>query len=345
MSVSVKVGCDPEIFARSRKTGQFVSVHDLIPGSKAFPHKVPQGAIQVDGTAAEFNIDPALDSYSFSSNISTVLVELQKAVGKDYELVCIPTVEYPWDYFQKLPPNVRELGCDPDFNAWTGQVNERPVRAGNLISTCTGAGHIHLGWCENEDPNDSDHFDECCIVAKQLDYYLGMESLKWDKDSKRRGLYGCAGAFRPKSYGIEYRTLSNVWVRSTKLQNWIYGAAVKAVNDLVSGNRVEDRLGKLARKFINGSESWWTKDDAAKSKDHKKIFENLKGLTGLGEPPELPQEEVIKAEVPKKSNKIIDAVATIGNSVIATYEDGRKEAMSISEYHLRMKKQAAGEVF
>jgi hypothetical protein len=59
-----KIGADPEFFLRDKATGKFVSAHGLIPGTKRQPMKVDKGAVQVDGMALEFNIDPVtnLDS-------------------------------------------------------------------------------------------------------------------------------------------------------------------------------------------------------------------------------------------------------------------------------------------
>ena len=53
----ILVGCDPEVFVA--KGGKFISAHGMIPGTKKAPHKVERGAVQVDGMALEFNIDPA----------------------------------------------------------------------------------------------------------------------------------------------------------------------------------------------------------------------------------------------------------------------------------------------
>lgn len=51
------IGADPEVFVG--REGQFFSAHGLVPGNKRRPHKVDRGAVQVDGMALEFNIDPA----------------------------------------------------------------------------------------------------------------------------------------------------------------------------------------------------------------------------------------------------------------------------------------------
>ena len=49
-----------------------------------------------------------------------------------------------------------------------------------------------------------------------MDYTLGLDSLLLDSDTRRRSMYGRAGSFRFKEYGIEYRTLSNFWIKNNK---------------------------------------------------------------------------------------------------------------------------------
>ena len=56
----ILVGADPELFLRDKKTGQLVAADiNQIKGTKVTPYKVECGAVQVDGAAGEFNIDPA----------------------------------------------------------------------------------------------------------------------------------------------------------------------------------------------------------------------------------------------------------------------------------------------
>ena len=257
----IRIGADPELFIRDTKTGNFVSAHTLLPGTKIEPFKVPMGAIQVDGTAAEFNIDPATDANHFLTNISTVISQLQARIsGTGLELVYDPTATYDPVYFAQLPDHVKELGCNPDFNAWTGRVNPSPDSETGTMRTA--AGHIHIGWIDKGDidPHDPAHFEDCCAVTKQLDYYLGLYSLLWDRDPKRRSLYGKAGAFRPKPYGVEYRVLSNAWLRSTKVQQWVFNAAVFAVGQLLRGTSIEEKFEDFAQTAIDGNESWWQTD-------------------------------------------------------------------------------------
>lgn len=304
MALRISIGADPEMFLRDRKTGDFLSAHDLLPGTKDTPHKVDCGAVQVDGVAGEFNIDPSLSSHEFISNIATVQQKMQEIVGEKYEFVATPTCTFAEEYFKNLPEAVKELGCNPDFNAWTGQVNEKPD--GSKTSMRTGAGHIHVGWTKDADVRDSTHFADCQIIAKQLDYYLGLYSLQWDQDTQRRSLYGKAGSFRVKPYGMEYRPLSNVWLRSVKLQNWVYNATLRGVVDLIeNGNRVEDRFGTLAQDFINNNKSWWKPEDSKKSDDHAKLYE-LSRYTGLEPPPPAPRLKTpaeIEAEAKKPKAK------------------------------------------
>lgn len=249
------IGCDPELFLRDKKTKQIVSAHTLLPGTKLEPFKVPHGAIQVDGAAAEFNTDPADTFSKFVMNIRQVMTNLKERLP-DHEFVLEPTATFDPTYFKSLPDDVRELGCNPDFNAYTGQVNPPPD--GESTTMRTASGHIHVGWCKNVNPLDDIHFDECRLVIRQLDYYVGLYTLLWDRDEKRRNLYGKAGAFRPKPYGVEYRTPSNVWLRTESIQSWIYNATTKATNDLLSGTKpLFDTFGEFAKEAIDTNNYKW----------------------------------------------------------------------------------------
>lgn len=207
-------GCDPELFLRNIKTGEYVSAHGIIPGTKEEPHKVGLGAVQVDGMAVEFNIDPVKSGEDFSTSVKHVLAQLSEMIGPDLELVAKPTVHFSDEVFAAQPKEALELGCDPDYNAYTGEQNTPP---NGDVKFRTGAGHIHIGWCEGVDVNDPEHIEVCRTVIKQMDYFLGVTSHFWDKDTERRQLYGKQGAYRVKPYGVEYRPLSNAWLNIPEL--------------------------------------------------------------------------------------------------------------------------------
>ncbi len=50
-----------------------------------------------------------------------------------------------------------------------------------------------------------------------MDAVLGIPAILLDDGLLRKQLYGKAGAFRPKEYGVEYRSLSNFWVFSPEI--------------------------------------------------------------------------------------------------------------------------------
>ena len=254
---TILIGADPEVFVKNPNSGQFVSAHGMIKGTKEEPFKVRSGAVQVDGTALEFNIDPASTVLQFVGNIREVFTQMQMMVP-GYNVVIEPTAVFEQGYFDnEIPSDAKALGCTPDFNGWTlGQNippdNSRPMR--------TGAGHIHIGWTDDADVYDDEHFQKCAQMARQMDYYLGIHSLMWDPDSQRRTMYGKAGCFRPKPYGMEYRTLSNAWLKSPFLMAWVYKTAVLGAERFLEGERAEDRWGDLAQTIINHNQLGWAND-------------------------------------------------------------------------------------
>jgi hypothetical protein len=82
------IGADPEVFVS--QAGKFMSAYGLIPGTKQEPHAVDNGAVQVDGMALEFNIDPSASSEAFVYNIKSVLAQLRQMVpGYDVQPVAV----------------------------------------------------------------------------------------------------------------------------------------------------------------------------------------------------------------------------------------------------------------
>ncbi len=247
MAMSLKIGCDPEVFVKDSE-GQLISGYDLIPGTKMEPFKVNKGAVQVDGMALEFNIDPANSEIEFVDNINTVMNKLSRMV-EQYTVVIEPIAVFTKEVMDAQPFEALQLGCEPDYNAWTGRVNPTPV-ARNFR---TAAGHLHLGWTENEVTSLTDaHAADALNLVRMLDFYLGLPSVLYDKNKKRRLLYGRAGACRVKEYGVEYRVLSNVWLRSPKRIKAVYRGAVNAFEALIKGSECIKVYGDVSN-IINSS--------------------------------------------------------------------------------------------
>lgn len=241
----ITVGADPELFLMKDK--EFVSGHDAVPGTKYNPFRVKGGAVQVDGTAVEFNINPALTADEFSTNIALIIERLEvmvASVDPKFRLVCAPVAYYTKDYWETIPTKAKVLGCEPDYNAYTQDENERPD---GEVTFRTGSGHVHIGWTEDQDPHSPEHFHDCLMAIKQIDSILYPVSFFWDKDTKRRELYGAPGAFRPKSYGAEYRTLSNVWLSDVDIQEWIFNSVVHGMHLL------EDRVFLYNKPYVQKS--------------------------------------------------------------------------------------------
>lgn len=253
------IGADPEFFIEDKK-GNLVCPANIIPGSKVNPVQLlglPNGCMQqVDGMAVEFNI-PAAQSRDYFSNYVTQTRDFLFTTlsTKGYKVRHTPIATFSEEVLRSAPIENQRLGCDPDYNAYTGMTNPRPDEYSLMRAA---GGHIHLGWTKDKDPFNEVHFSDCCAVVKQLDYYLGLYSLLWDKDKERRKFYGKAGAFRPKTYGLEYRVLSNEWLFHKKLPYWIASTTSYAFNQLVSAvPNCFEKFGNFAREQIDNCNEKW----------------------------------------------------------------------------------------
>lgn len=244
---NILVGCDPEVFVAQK--GIFKSAYDLIKGNKEHPQKIRNGAVQVDGMALEFNIDPAATEDEFCFNVQDVFNQMKLMVPK-YDVVVSSVAHFSASEMKSQPICALELGCEPDFCAWTGQENPRPDGDRPMR---TASGHIHIGFTEEQDPQDPSHIHNCNLIAKQLDFYLGLPSLEYDAEKLRREMYGKAGAVRYKSYGVEYRTLSNAWLKSEELMRWVFRNTVRGTQAVMNGNSLTDKYGDI-QDIINTSD-------------------------------------------------------------------------------------------
>ena len=216
----ITIGSDPEFFLR--KNGGYQSSINKIGGSKENPMPLEKSGffIQEDNVAVEFNVPPASTCQEFVGNIQWAITHIgNKLMDHGYYMAWDASAFFPES--ELTDPRALIFGCDPDFNAWKlGEVNPRPIALDKNLRTC--GGHVHIGYPEVTDTI----FRHRLIQAADL--HLGVPSCLVDLDKNRNLLYGKPGAFRPTSYGAEYRVLSNFWLRRQSWIEWVYNGMEKA---------------------------------------------------------------------------------------------------------------------
>jgi hypothetical protein len=237
------LGCDPEVFLVNAE-GKFISSVGLIGGTKDDPMPIDDAgnAVQEDNVAVEFNTPPCSSKQMFIDNIrknKDWLAEKAKQLGLTVALK--PSAVFDDDQLQTEA--AQTFGCEPDYNAWEGgRMNPRPAAQNpNLRSA---GGHIHIEIPE---------FVDKCLVVQWMDLYVGCMMLEFDNDKDRRKLYGKPGAFRPKKYGVEYRTASNAWIENDDLIAWVWDQTDKAVERAMAGEAFTEDQGMKIRACINRS--------------------------------------------------------------------------------------------
>lgn len=209
MSVKVKkfgrLGYDLEYAVYDPGSESIIPAGHLpIYGVKGSPEVLVNGGLEVDCCAVEITPPPAYDEEEFVSNI----LKLKDEVAARFPTIRLTTRashRFTEEALQGAP-SAMTMGCDPDFNAWTGKINPRPKDVGGLRSY---GGHIHIEGGTR-------------TTIKAMDLTAGMFSVLQDPDTDRRNLYGKAGAYRTKPYGVEYRVLSNFWCGQEKMMREVY---------------------------------------------------------------------------------------------------------------------------
>ena len=127
-------------------------------------------------------------------------------------------------------------------------------------------GHISIGW---DNPTQEQQLD----MVKAMDVTVGLESVLLDFDTERKKLYGKAGCFRFREYGIEYRSLSNFWIKSDESLKWAWNTTMKAI-ELVNSGKIEEvkELGNYIVEAINTN----NKDLAQELLNKIEVINNIK---------------------------------------------------------------------
>lgn len=233
------IGADPEFFIK-KKYGGYASAVGLIGGSKWEPKKIDEDghAILEDNVAVEFNIKPASSFDEFRSSIHKVLDHI-RGILPGYEFSKESAVSFPQE--ELMTPEAQMFGCEPDFDAWRECVNEKPCADDKNLRSA--GGHIHVG---------SDlAINNPVAVIRAMDLFLGVPSTQLDAGTLRRELYGKAGCFRAKSYGAEYRTLSNFWIFDDSLIQWAFEGTQRALEFVGKGNTIDVADGYRIQRCIN----------------------------------------------------------------------------------------------
>lgn len=244
MNLISTLGADPECFLFDPKNNKFISSVGLIGGTKDNFRPIDDigNGVLEDNVAVEFNTPPCHTKEEFTKNIKFNIEWIQnRAKELGYEISFKPSARFDEDQLQS--EGAQEFGCLPDFNAWTnGRQNPRPSAADGNLRSC--GGHVHIALSNGEDILE---------VIKAMDLFVGCLMLEFDEDKGRRELYGKAGAFRKKSYGVEYRTASNAWIESDERIQWVWDQTDKALDFVARGNSFTFEQGQMIQECINNS--------------------------------------------------------------------------------------------
>jgi len=216
----ITIGADPEVFL-ANQAGNPVSSIGKIGGTKYAPIPIEDGiCLQEDNVTVEYNIPPCStleDFIKYNSRALDIIAE--KAVKLDLKVLIKAAVRMPASELKD--PRSWVFGCEPDFNVWEMEYNPKP----DPHQYRAAGGHVHIGC----DINNM----QKVILTKLLDLTLGALFSIIDDDVKRKNMYGAAGSIRLKPYGIEYRTLSNVWLRDPAFMRVVYETSHNAATHVL----------------------------------------------------------------------------------------------------------------
>lgn len=216
----ITLGCDPEFFFQ--KDGKVIGSEKVLM-DKIYPYSSMR-AFVIDGVQVELNPAPSTCRQTLSGNILAAFTALKEnlALKGDVTACFSAVVDVNKDELDSLSDKAKVFGCAPSFNA-DGGTHAISVDPRTYLKRSAG-GHIHLGL-------DSTLRPHAVRIVPILDCLVGLPFVMIDRDpeaAERRKVYGRAGEYRLPKHGLEYRTLSNVWLRSYQLMSLAMATARQA---------------------------------------------------------------------------------------------------------------------
>jgi hypothetical protein len=212
------LGADPEFFVFDINSNP-VNVFKFLKNSKTNPIIKDSCYYFYDNVTLEFNFPPAKTEFDFSEKIKNCLHFASEIISPG-KLVNQASVDF--DDFDKKNSNFFEVGCEPDIDAYSLSYNKIQSNIFQNSLTRYAGGHLHIGGGDDDVVKDNLIKP---IFVYMLDLFLGVPCILLDHgvDSfKRKNVYGKAGSYRNKPYGLEYRVLSPFWLRSRSTVSLIW---------------------------------------------------------------------------------------------------------------------------
>jgi len=225
-------GSDPE-FALS-KDNKFYSAIEILRNNIQNRLKIKGHEFYYDNVLAECAIKPSFSKEETIKNFEECF-KIYSNLVYPFKLETISSVDFNSD--QLLHPDAKKVGCAGDFCAYTMKQMEGPVNEISNKNLRSCGGHIHVG-----DQSLVTDGPEPILFVYMLDFFIGIPSIWLDNDEssvKRKSIYGQAGRYRVKTYGIEYRSLGNFWLKSPELVSLIYDLTDFCVDFVKKGNAWE----------------------------------------------------------------------------------------------------------
>ena len=238
-----------------------------------------------DGYMVEVNVKPDTCRQTTTHRMKRAIAALQKMVEPKYRIIAAPAVKINLKADMKdAPDDVLQFGCEPSYDAYTGDTKVPPIDAITHPFRYAG-GHLHFGHSGNAKYDWMRAKKNHPGFVKLMDLYVGLPLTYLFDDKRtfwRRRFYGQAGEYRSQQYGkgvtqigVEYRTpgpevWNEPWVASFAMgtgryigQNyqvltakWDKGIEGDLVGAINTGTDVEKLVKRLQLPFHEYPATW-----------------------------------------------------------------------------------------